>query len=427
MTTSKERTIVEVVNPICGGVDIHKESGISCILNSDGREHSILREFTTFTDDLIQFRDWLLEHKCPVIAIESTGVYWHPVYNILEGHVKVVLVNARHIKNVPGRKTDIKDSEWLAGLLRYGLVKASFIPPKEVREWRDLTRTRRKYVHTLSDYKKRVQKLFETANIKLDSVVSDLFGVTGRNLMSLLVSGHTNITFEDIEQCVRGRLKSKTRELYRSIKGFFTEHHRLLLQTLLSTIASQENTIASLDQQIHQRMSVHQELIERMKEVPGISDVTARDIIAEIGTTLEAFPSDKALARWCGLCPGNNESAGKRKNGKNYTSKNHIKPIMMEVAWAAARTKNTYYQDKYYRLKTRRGHNKAIVAIAHRIIQCLYYIIKDGVRYHELGMDYLDKKTKKAKLSRLQKQAESLGYVLIPVSPSLDRGTEVER
>jgi transposase len=418
MTTSKERTIVAIVNPICCGLDVHKESITACILYNDGngKEHSILQEFSTFTDDLIHLRDWLLTHDCPVVAMESTGVYWRPVHNILEGYVDVVLVNARDIKNVPGRKTDIKDSEWLAGLLRHGLLRASFIPPKEVRAWRDLTRMRRKYVNTLSDFKKRVQKLFESANIKIDSVVSDLFGVTGRNLMLLLASGHTDITMTDIEQCVRGRLKGKTQELNRSIKGFFTEHHRFLLQTLLSTIASLEDTIGSLDQRINRLMGNHQELIERMKEVPGISDISARDIIAEIGTTLDAFPNDVALASWCGLCPGNNESAGKRKSGKNHTWKNQVKPVMVEVAWAAARTNNTYYHDKYHRLKTRRGPNKAIVAIAHRIMKCLYHIIKNGVRYKELGMDYLDKKTKTAKLARLQKQAQSLGFSLIPVA-----------
>jgi len=418
MTTSKERTIVAIVNPICCGLDVHKESITACILYNDGngKEHSILQEFSTFTDDLIHLRDWLLTHDCPVVAMESTGVYWRPVHNILEGYVDVVLVNARDIKNVPGRKTDIKDSEWLAGLLRHGLLRASFIPPKEVRAWRDLTRMRRKYVNTLSDFKKRVQKLFESANIKIDSVVSDLFGVTGRNLMLLLASGHTDITMTDIEQCVRGRLKGKTQELNRSIKGFFTEHHRFLLQTLLSTIASLEDTIESLDQRINRLMGNHQELIERMKEVPGISDISARDIIAEIGTTLDAFPNDVALASWCGLCPGNNESAGKRKSGKNHTWKNQVKPVMVEVAWAAARTNNTYYHDKYHRLKTRRGPNKAIVAIAHRIMKCLYHIIKNGVRYKELGMDYLDKKTKTAKLARLQKQAQSLGFSLIPVA-----------
>jgi transposase len=231
--------------------------------------------------------------------------------------------------------------------------------------------------------------------------------------MSLLASGHTDITVTDIEQCVRGRLKGKTRELYRSIKGFFTEHHSFLLQTLLSTIASLEATIASLDQRISHLMGAQEELIERMKEVPGISDISARDILAEIGTTLEAFPNDAALASWSGLCPGNNESAGKRKSGKNHTWKHQVKPVIVEAAWAAARTNNTYYHDKYHRLKTRRGQTKAIVAIAHRIMLCLYHIIKDGVRYKELGMDYLDKKTKTAKLARLQKQAQSLGFSLI--------------
>jgi transposase len=408
---------VSVVNPICCGLDVHKESITACILFNDnkGKEQSIIREFSTFTDDLFCFRNWLLTHHCHIVAMESTGVYWHPVHNILEGYVDVILVNARDIKNVPGRKTDIKDSEWLAGLLRHGLLRSSFIPPKEVRAWRDLTRMRRKYVNSQSDYKKRVQKLFESANIKIDSVVSDLFGVTGRNLMSLLASGHTDITMKDIENCVRGRLKSKQQELYRSIKGFFTEDNRFMLQILLSTIASLEDTIASLDQRIDRCMINHKELLERLKEVPGISDISSRDIIAEIGTTLDAFPSEAALASWCGLCPGNNESAGKRKNPKNHTWKNQLKPVMVEVAWAAARTNNTYYHDKYHRLKTRRGHKKALVAIAHRVMNGVFHIIKDGVHYKELGMDYLDKKTKSAKLYRLHKQAKSLGFQLVPI------------
>jgi len=418
MTASKERTIVSVVNPICCGVDVHKESITACILFNDskGKEQTLIQEFSTFTDDLFSFRDWLLTHNCPILAMESTGVYWQPVHNILEGHIEVVLVNARDIKNVPGRKTDIKDSEWLAGLLRHGLLRSSFIPPKEVRTWRSLTRTRRKYVNTQSSYKKRVQKLFESANIKIDSVVSDLFGVTGRNLMNLLVSGHKDITMKDIENCVRGRLKSKQQELYRSIKGFFTEDHRFMLQTLLSTIASLEDTIASLDQRIDNYMIKHKELLERLKEVPGISDISARDIIAEIGTTLDAFPSEAALSSWCGLCPGNNESANKRKNAKNHTWKNQLKPVMIEVGWAAARTKNTYYHDKYHRLKTRRGHKKALVAIAHRVMNCIFHIIKYGVHYKELGMNYLDEKTKLSKLYRLKKQAESLGFKLAPVT-----------
>jgi transposase len=387
-----------------------------CRIINKGKEKFIIQEFSTFTDDLFSFRDWLLIHNCPILAMESTGVYWHPVHNILEGYVEVILVNARDIKNVPGRKTDIKDSEWLAGLLRHGLLRSSFIPPKEVRTWRTLTRTRRKYVNTLSSYKKRVQKLFESANIKLDSVVSDLFGATGRNLMSLMASGHTDITMKDIEVCVRGTLKSKQHELYRSIKGFFTEDHRFMLQMLLSTISSLEDTIASLDQRIDSLMVKHKELLERLKEVPGIADISARDIIAEIGTTLDAFPSEAALASWCGLCPGNNESANKRKSSKNHTWKNHLKPIMTEVAQSASRTKNTYYKEKFYRLNARRGYKKAIIAIAHRIMNAVFHIIKDGVRYKELGMDYLDKKTKISKLHRLQKQAESLGFNLVPIT-----------
>jgi len=292
-------------------------------------------------------------------------------------------------------------------------LKSSFIPPQDVRQWRDLTRLRKKYVYTVGDYKQRTHRLFESANIKIDSVVSDLFGVTGRNLMQLLVADR-ELTLSAIQTCVRGRLKGKEEELFRSIQGFFTDHHRFVLKMLLSTIATLEAQIEALDLQIRGAMKEHDALLDRMKQAPGIADVASREILAEIGPTLDSFPKDTALVAWCGLCPGNNESAGKRKSGRSPVRKHHLKTIMIDVAWAAVKKKGSYFKDKYYRLKARRGAKRAIVAIAHRILLGLYHVIKDGDDFRDLGADYLTLKNKSQKVFHLRKQALALGFHLVP-------------
>lgn len=415
MTQRKNSKIIEIVHPICCGLDVHKKKISACILFPEKGEsdHFVIKEFGTFTEDLQRLRSWLIEHECPVVAMESTGIYWRPVHNVLEGVVHVILVNAREIKNVPGRKTDISDSKWLAGLLQHGLLRGSFIPSKAVREWRDLTRLRRKYVQTLADYKKRTQKLFESANIKVDSVVSDLFGVTGRNLMNLLICDRQRLSLSDIAGCVRGKLKGKEHELHRSIQGFFSDHHRFILKRLLNTVAMLEEEIAGFDHQIQQLMVDQKELLERMKMAAGISDVSSRDILAEVGPDLSSFLTGESLVSWSGLCPGNNESAGKRKSGRNLVRKHHLKTIMVEVAWAAIKKKDSYFKDKYYRLKARRGAKRAIVAIAHRIMLGIYYVIRDGVEFRDLGADYLTKRKKTQKISYLRKQAQLMGYDLV--------------
>jgi transposase len=346
--------------------------------------------------------------------MESTGIYWRPVHNVLEDAVRVVLVNARDVKNVPGRKTDIGDSKWLAELLRHGLLRGSFIPSKDVREWRDLTRLRKQYVHTVGDYRKRTHKLFESANIKIDSVVSDLFGATGRNLMNLLVSDRHSLTLSDIHLCVRGKLKGKEEELYRSIQGFFSDHHRFILKRLLDTIGMLEAEIKEFDSRVRHLMRDQSALLDRMKKAAGIADVSSCEILAELGPDLTAFPTGEALVSWAGLCPGNNESAGKRKSGRSPVRKHHLKTIMIEVAWAAVKKKGSYFKDKYYRLKSRRGAKRAIVAIAHRILLGIYYVIKDGVAFRDLGEDYLIQRNKSQKVFHLRKQARSLGFNLVP-------------
>jgi transposase len=416
MVESNDSGIVNVVHPICCGLDVHKEKISACLISSSafGGNHTEVEEFGTFTDELMRLRDWLLSHDCMIVAMESTGIYWRPVHNVLEGYVEVILVNARHIKNVPGRKTDISDSKWLAGLLRHGLLRGSFIPPKEIREWRDLTRLRRTYVESLGDYKRRTHKLFESANIKIDSVVSDLFGQTGRNLMKLLAQGSSPIRQEDMEGCLRGKLKAKREELYRSIQGFFTSHHAYLLRSLLKTIAVVEGEIEAINDRLRQVMKPHEPLLEMVMEVTGISEVSARAILSESGPSMDPFRSSAAFCSWAGLCPGNNESAGKRHSGKSPVRKHHLKTIMIEVAWAAVKVKGSYYREKYYRLKARRGARRAIVAIAHRLLKAVYHIIRDRVHFKDLGDDFLNRTNgSQAKVKRLEKQAEQLGYALV--------------
>lgn len=417
MTRGKERNFLGVVNEICCGLDVHKQIIVACMMyvDEEGKGQWEIREFGTFTDDLVNLLEWIESYNCPVVAMESTGIYWRPVYNILEPFVTVILANARHIKRVPGRKTDIGDSEWLAELLRYGLVPGSFIPPREVREWRTLTRMRDKLGKVQADFRRRIQKHLESANIRTDSVVTDLFGVTGRNILDLLASGRRDIREEDIEQCVRGKLRGKERELWRSVQGFLTEVNQFGLRALMAILRTIEEQITAIDQKLASLMTKQEELIARLCEVPGIGVISARAILAEIGTTLDNFPSAEHLASWSGMCPGNHRSAGKSKGGKSGVRDHPLKTIMTEVSWAATRSKGTFYRAKYFRLKNRRGSNRAVVAVGHSILVSVFHIIKEGVRYRELGEAYFLERQKVQSIKRLRKQAESLGYALTPL------------
>jgi transposase len=405
------------MHPVCCGLDIHKKSISACLISvdSDGKDQVEIREFSTFTAGLIELRNWLVSNGCPIVAMESTGIYWRPVHNIVEGDLEVILVNARHAKNVPGRKTDISDCKWLAGLLRHGLVKGSFIPEKQVRQWRELETLRKSHVKTIGDYKRRVHKLFETANIKIDSVVSDLFGITGRNLMNFLCSEDVVMNIENIEQCARGSLRSKVEELHGSLEGFFEEHHRFQLRGMLRIISELEKESELVTQRLEQLMEPYTELLKRLDEIPGVSETSARSILSYLGTTLKEFGSAAQMSSWAGLCPGNNESAGKRKNGSSPVYSHPFRTILTEIAWAAIKKKGSYYKDKYYRLRSRLGPRKAIIAIAHRISKAIYHIIKHGCSYKELGEDYLMKKNKDRKLGNLKKQARKMGFKLVAV------------
>lgn len=298
MTKKDNSKIISVVHPICCGLDVHKDmvsAGI-IITQADGQQSFVVEEFSTFTDDLFKLKAWLIKHDCHVIAMESTSVYWRPVHNVLEDSLQVILVNAKHVKNVAGRKTDISDSMWLASLLRIGVLKASFIAEKRIRQIRELVTLRKSYINSCADYKRRVHKLFDTANIKIASVVCDLFGKTGRNLIGRLSDSHSELKIEDIEQCAQGSLKRKVPELFGAIQGFFEDHHRFELKMMMRTIRHLENEIESITQRLDQLLAANQALIEQLDQVAGIDKKTAQSIIGHIGDSLSAFRSEKALA-----------------------------------------------------------------------------------------------------------------------------------
>lgn len=415
MTKKLDTTFIQLVHPVCCGLDVHKKKISACLISVDehGQEQYEIQEFGTFTNNLLEMKKWLTDNNCPIIAMESTGVYWRPVHNVLEGFMEVILVNARHIKNVPGRKTDISDSKWLAGLLRHGLLRGSFIPPKEIRQWRELTRLRRTYTESLADYKRRVHKLFETANIKIDSVVSDLFGVTGRNLITLLCN-ESELSLANIKKNAQRGLKEKSEELHRSIQGFFEDHHRFQLMGMMEIISDFEKIISEITARLDNLTAGHQNLLDRLDEIPGIDKKSAQSIVSEIGVTLDDFICMAALASWAGLCPGNNESAGKRKSGKTSVRSHPFKTILIEVAWAAVKKKGSYYRAKYFRLKARRGPKKAIVAIAHRISKAIFNIIKYGQSFEDLGENYLTVQTRQRAISNIKQRAKQLGFELVP-------------
>jgi transposase len=421
MAKKEDTKVIEVLHPICCGLDVHKETVAACLIvqtaTGERIEH---REFGTFTCELRALKEWLLDNECPVVAIESTGVYWRPVFNVLEDSIQVILVNARHTKHMPGRKTDMSDSKWLAGLLRHGLVRGSFIPAKEVRQWRDWCRQRKTLVNTVGDYKRRVHKTLEMANIKIDSVLSDLFGATGWNLIQLLLR-EGPITLDDVRNCLRGSLagkdrKQKAAQLHDAIQGFFGSHEREVLQPFLRIIGALENEIALIEARLQGLFAPYNDLVDRIDAVPGIAYVSAWAILAEVSPYLDAFPTVQAFCSWCGLSPGNHESAGKRMSVRSPVRKKMIKTVLIEVAWAAIKNKQSYYRDKYFRLKARLGSRKAIVAVAHRIAKALFHIIKHGAEFKDLGKDYLSLLHAQRRYEYLSREAKVIGYKLIPVA-----------
>ena len=394
----------------CCGLDVHQANVVACLLV--GKPHQKprkeVRTFRTITRELHALRDWLLAEGCTHVAMESTGVYWKPVYAVLEGSFELVVGNAHHIKNVPGRKTDVKDSEWIADLLRHGLIARSFVPPKPIRELRDLLRYRRKLVEGGASERNRLLGVLETANIKLSSVASDVFGVSGMRMLEALIEGKA--TPQEMAQLARGRLRTKLEELQLALEGSVEEHHRFLLAMQLRRLKAVEEETQELDRRIDEKLEPYRAQHKLLMTIPGVNWHVAAVLIAELGVDMAVFLSVYHLAAWAGVCPGNNESAGKRKNGTARRGNVHLKTALVGAAASASRAKGTYLKDKYHRLKARRGPLRAAVAIAHKMLVASYHILSTGTPYQELGDAYLDHLDKTRTANNLVRRLERLGY-----------------
>jgi len=400
---------METLYAICCGLDVHKDTLTACLrrLEAPGQGTKELRTFGTTTAALLTLLDWLTAAGCTHVAMESTGVYWKPVFNILEGNfAQVLVVNARHVKALPGRKTDLLDAEWLAQLLQHGLLRGSFIPPAPIRELREGTRYRKQLIRARADEANRIQKLLEAANVKLGSVATDILGVSGRAMLAALVKGETDASA--LAGLAKGRLRQKRDRLVAALTGRITPVQRALLGQQLAHVEYLDRAIAELDSLIGTLMIPYQAEADRLRTTTGIEQRTAEALIAELGVDMTVFPSDRHCASWAGMCPGNNESAGKRKSGKTRKGSKWLRAALVEAAWATSRTQ-TYLGAQYHRIARRRGKKKAIVAVAHSILVIAYHLLKEGTTYRDLGHDYFDKRDTARLQQRLIARLESLG------------------
>jgi transposase len=439
---------MEITYTHVAGLDVHKKTVVACILTpaAHGTPHKEIRTFGTMTQDLLALADWLTLHGITHVAMESTGELWKPIFNLLEGSFTVLVVNAQHIKTVPGRKTDVKDAEWLAELLRHGLLKASFIPPLPQRDLRDLTRQRTNLVQDRARVVNQLQKVLEWANIKLSSVVSDVMGLSARAMVAAIVGGESDQGV--LAGLALGKLRSKQAELERALEGYVRAHHRFMLAQHLSHIDFLEGQLADFDQQIAAFMASEgpgaspppsdpsqlcseerpaaeaaesavpwEEAVELLDSVPGIGRTLAEQIIAEVGTDMSRFPSEGHLASWAKVCPGNNESAGKRKSGKTGKGSRWLRTALVQAAWGAVRMKETHLAAVYRRLAVRLGKQKAIMAVAHRLVVAIYHILRERVPYRERGTAPLSETVKLKLAGRMQRKLEDLGFT-VHLSPA---------
>ncbi len=391
----------------CCGLDVHKKTVVACRLTPEGSQ---TRGFGTMTGELIQLRDWLLEAGVTHVAMESTGVYWKPVFNLLEDQgMELMVVNARHVKAVPGRKTDVKDAEWLAELLQHGLLKASFIPDRESRERRELVRYRRSLVEQRAHLVQRIQKLLEGANIKLGDVASDVMGVSGRAMLQALAAGVDDPAA--VAGMAKTALRNKIPELERALTGSVREHQRFLLRSQFRLLESIETEIAALDEEVAERMRPFQTALDRLDEIPGIGRRAAEQILVETGTEMSRFPTSGHFASWARVCPGNNESAGKRQYASIGGGNRWLRTALLEAAWTVSHSrKPTFFTARYRRLAARRGRKRAAVAIAHSLLIAVYHVLKDGVVFQDLGPTHFERRNQEAIVRRTLHRLEALGY-----------------
>lgn len=400
---------MDILYPRCAGLDVHKKSVVACCIAPDeaGQLQEQVRTFSTMTADLLELGDWLAQQGASHVAMESTGEYWKPVYNLLEGNFELLLVNAAHIKNVPGRKTDVKDAQWIAQLLQHGLLRASFVPEPAQRELRDLCRHRSNFVRERATLSNRVQKVLEGANIKLGSVASDVLGVSGRAMLRALSQGESDP--QTLAGLAVGQLRNKHDQLVLALEGRVLGSHRFILGQLLSQIESLDEVIARFNEEIDKHCSPFEEAVTRLDTIPGLARATAQTIVSEMGADMSRFGSASRLAAWAGVCPGNHESAGKRLSGRSRRGNQILKSALIQAAWSAVKTKS-YFNSQFRRLASRRGRKRAILAVAHSILVTAYHMIDRGEDYQDLGMDYFERRRPESRLKYLTGQLMQLGY-----------------
>lgn len=400
-------SFTQVVERGCG-MDVHRDTVVVSVLGTGIQKET--RTYDTYTNSLCSLRDWLNFLGVTHIAMESTGIYWKPIFNILEDDFEILLVNAAHVKNIPGHKTDKKDSLWLAKLLLSGLLKASFIPPKEIRDLRDLSRYRKKLTQQATAERNRFEKILQDANFKMSNVISDVFGLTGTKLIDALLDDQNN--FEELLALCHGRIKNKKEKLKEALVGQFTAHHKFMLRAIRKSLDSILDKVRLLDEQIEKLAKPFALQLQLLQTIPGINKISSVCLLAEIGADMSKFPTEQHLASWAGLCPGNNESAGRVHSGRITQGNQYLKPILVECAWSASHVKDSYLKRKYESLIARRGKKRALIAVGHKILIAAYHILKEKVEYKELGYDYLDKRRKVNQVQSYLDKLKNLGVLV---------------
>jgi transposase len=403
---------MELLHPHCAGLDLHKETVVACIRHmADGKVTTEVKSFQTTTQKLMELSDWLSSQGVTHIAMEATGVYWKPVWHILsDGEFQLVLANAAQVKNLPGRKTDVNDATWLADLMAHGLIRASFVPDEPTQQMRDLLRTRKQFVRERSSHTQRIQKTLEDANIKLDSVITDIVGLSGRRMIEALIAGQTDP--EALAALAHRNIHATSAELEAALRGRVTAHHRFMLQLHLDHLDAVNAAIARIDKEVDGNLEPFRVAIEMLTTIPGVSSLAAEVIVSEIGIDMSRFKTDGNLISWAGLCPKNDESAGKRRSNRMKKGAPWLKTTLIQCAWAASRTKESYLQAQYLRIRSRRGPKKAIGAVAASMLTAAYHMLKDGTLYQDLGAQHFDNRNKGKQALRLVNRLQSLGFAV---------------
>lgn len=400
---------MELLHEKCAGLDVHKESVVACVRLARGKGEHHLETFGTTTRELLRVLDWLRSYGVTHVAMEATGVYWKPVWHVLDGHFELVLGNAHEIKNVPGRKSDVKDATWISDLLAHGLIRSSFVPPQPIAELRDLTRTRKQLVAERSQHTQRIQKVLEDANVKLSSVVTDILGLSGRAILGALIRGETDP--RRLAKLADARVKATKAQLEDALMGRIRDHHRFLLRLHLDQIDALDQSIRKIENKVEELLVPFGSLMERLQTIPGIKGVAAAVLLAELGDDMSKFPTAGHLVSWACLCPGQDESAGKKRSTRTRKAQ-WLKATLVQAAWAAVKRKDTYLHAQFHRIRARRGAKKAILAVASSILTAAYYIIKNGTSYQDLGPDYFQRHDHHRAAHRLVQRLQQMGFAV---------------